>query len=234
MSNSNILYEKPYQYEPPPIKPIKKPKPQSNPFPNPYGNHRPDFGMPPISKITQILKKPKPKQKPLNSFALEAIKLLGGRGQVNTPLTKQHGEKLISARHDLPMHAPLSEKQNIYDIEEKAFETMQKPNATLGDFYKNIGAIDDDDQQSKNRSEVQKARIDMAKNRRVELNLQAKNNKDIDKEKTLIINMRVNNMHKLILGLFLTPMYLLKAQTLEILITPQPSKKLIHLICMIN
>ena len=182
LSNSNILYEKPYQYEPPPIKPIKKPKPQSNPFPNPYGNHRPDFGMPPISKITQILKKLKPRKKPLNSFALEAIKLLGGRGQVNTPLTKQHGEKLISARHDLPMHAPLSEKQNIYDIEEKAFETMQKPNATLGDFFKNIGAIDDDDRQPKDRIKTQQARIDMAKKRRAKLNLQAKNNKDTNAE----------------------------------------------------
>ena len=139
--------------------------------------------MPPISRIPQILKKPKPKKKPLNAFVLEVLKLLGGRGEMDTPLTKQHGEKIISARHDLPMHAPLSEKQNIYDIEEKAFETMQKPNATLGDFYKNIGAIDDDDdQQSKNRSEVQKARIDMAKNRRAKLNLQAKNNKDNNAE----------------------------------------------------
>ena len=53
--------------------PIKKQKSQSNPFPNPYGNQRPDFGMPPISKITQILKKLKPREKPLNSFVLEGI-----------------------------------------------------------------------------------------------------------------------------------------------------------------
>ena len=80
-SNGSILYEKPYQYEPP-IKPIKKETPQTYPYldsyPNPYGNHRPDFETPPIWRIPQILKKPKPKQKPLNSFALEAIKLLGG------------------------------------------------------------------------------------------------------------------------------------------------------------
>ena len=189
-SNGNIFNEKPYQYEPTPIMPLKKQKPQpyfkSNPYPNPYGNHRPDFGMPPISKITQILKKPKlkPRKKPLNSFALEAIKLLGGKGSMDTPLTKQHGEKLISARYDLPMHAPLSEKQDIYDIEEKAFEVMQKPNATLGDFYKTIGAIDDNDRQLKNRSIAKQARIDMAKNRRVELNLQAKNNKDTEETQT--------------------------------------------------
>ena len=90
---------------------------------------------------------------------------------MDTPLTKQHGEKLISARYDLPMHAPLSEKQDIYDIEEKAFETMQKPNATLGDFYKTIGVIDEDDRQPKDRRKTQQTRIDMAKNRRAKLNL---------------------------------------------------------------
>ena len=40
-SNGNILYEKPYQYEPTSIMPLKKQKPQpyfkSNPYPNPYG-----------------------------------------------------------------------------------------------------------------------------------------------------------------------------------------------------
>ncbi len=188
-SNDSIFFEKPYQYEPTPIMPIKKQKPQpsfqSNPYLNPYGNHRPDFGMPPISRIPQILQRKIPRKEPLNAFVLEVLKLLGGREEMDTPLTKQHGEKLISARYDLPMHAPLSEKQDIYDIEEKAFETMQKPNVTLGDFYKNIGAIDDDDdQQSKNRSEVQKARIDMAKNRRAKLNLQAKDNEDTEETQT--------------------------------------------------
>ena len=147
--------------------PLKKQKPEPYFRSNPYGKHRPDFGMPPISRIPQIIKKskPKPKQKPLNAFVLEVMKLLGGREAMNTPLTKQHGEKIISARHSLPMHAPLSEKQDIYDIEEKAFETMQKPNATLGDFYKNIGAIDDNEQpQSKDRRKTQQARIDMTKN----------------------------------------------------------------------
>ncbi len=168
-SNGNIFSGKPYQYEPTPIMPLKKQNPQpyfkSNPYPNPYDKHRTGFGMPPISEIPQILQRRIPREKPLNAFVLEVMKLLGGREAMNTPLTKQHGEKIISARHSLPMHAPLSEKQDIYDIEEKAFETMQKPNATLGDFYKNIGAIDDNEQpQSKDRRKTQQARIDMTKN----------------------------------------------------------------------
>jgi len=108
----------------------------------------------PMPKKTQATAEPTP----LNPFVAEIIKLLGGKKASSTPLTEEHGKKLINIRHSLPMFTDEAEKKDRFHIEEKLFEILNPPQGrasqyqipTLGDFYKSIGAMPDTDQSQGN------------------------------------------------------------------------------------
>ena len=134
---------------------VAKSEPSTNFTPAPLGKDRDSLAtttMPKTPKLNlnrdgkktkpqKLFVKAAPKIKPLNNFAPEAFKMLGGQASAKTPLTKHHGEKIIAARHSLPPHAPHSQKQDMYNLEVKIFDTLQKPNANVGDFFKSIGMM---------------------------------------------------------------------------------------------
>lgn len=128
---------------------------------NPHVSKIPKFDLGKTIATKTSSPKSAPKPKPMNDFVNEVYKILGGQASSKTPLTKQHGERLIATRHGLPPYASDRQKQDIYDVEAKIFDLLNPPisnhhrqgviaadptpKPTINDLYKAIGVATNND-----------------------------------------------------------------------------------------